>query len=107
MPDRKPWNHGGKTVTRRGYGAKHQKLRAILLAQEPLCRLCKQMDPPRVTAATIADHIVSIAKGGAIHDLANMQPVCKPCHDRKTVTEQGKRYRERKTIGLDGWPTDG
>jgi len=93
-----------ETSTQRGYGQRHIKLRAILLAQEPLCRECNAKG--RTTAATIADHIVSLAKGGAAYDLANLPPLCRPCHDRKTITKQGKRYRERKTTGLDGWPVE-
>lgn len=105
MTKRTPWANSTGT-NRRGYGAKHQKLRAQLLAAEPLCRLCLAKTPERVTPAVIADHIVSIAKGGAIHDLSNMQPVCKPCHDEKTLTEQGKTYRPKVRIGLDGWPVE-
>ncbi len=54
-----------------------------------------------MTVATIADHIVPIAKGGAVHDLANMQPVCAPCQNDKSLRDQGKRVRRR--IGPDGW----
>jgi 5-methylcytosine-specific restriction enzyme A len=101
---RKSWDHSGKTAAQRGYGREHRRLRAQLLAQEPLCRLCKQKSPPKVTVATIADHIVSIAKGGAVHSIENLQPVCGPCHERKTLTEQGKRVRP--TTGVDGWPVN-
>ena len=106
MSTRTPWKHAEPSREKRGYGRQHVKLRAILLAQEPLCRLCRVKTPPRVTPATIADHIVSIAKGGAVHDIANMQPVCKPCHDQKTLAEQGKTYRPKPTYGLDGWPVE-
>ena len=99
---RAAWDHGGKSRHRRGYGRQHVQLREELLRQEPLCRICKAKG--RITAATIADHIVSIAKGGAIHDVANLQPLCRPCHDRKTLTEQGKRYKRQ--IDVDGWPVD-
>jgi 5-methylcytosine-specific restriction endonuclease McrA len=63
-----------------------------------------QKNPPRRTPATIADHIVSIAKGGAVHDITNMQPTCFECHERKTLEEQGKRFKRR--IAADGWPCD-
>ena len=100
---RKSWDHR-KSASQRGYGTEHRRLRAQLLAQEPLCRLCTAKTPPRVTVATIADHIVSIAKGGPVYDINNLQPVCLPCHQRKTLTELGKRYRP--TTGLDGWAID-
>lgn len=104
MADRKAWQHapGKQSRHRRGYGREHVRLRAILLQTEPLCRLCKAKG--RATPATIADHIVPIANGGAVHDLANMQPVCDPCHRDKTLRDQGKRVRP--TIGLDGWPVE-
>lgn len=102
MTKRTPWDHGGKSSAKRGYGREHRRLRAILLAQEPLCRLCKAKG--RTTAATIADHIKPIASGGAVHDIENLQPVCAPCHERKTLTDQGKRVRP--TFGADGWPID-
>lgn len=99
---RQAWNHGGKSASQRGYGAQHQRLRKILLAKEPLCRPCQAKG--RVTAATIADHVVPIAKGGAIYDLSNMQPVCADCHDKKTRADNGWKAKPR--IGLDGWPCD-
>ena len=103
MADRKPWDHGDREdPRRRGYGRRHAKLREQLLRSEPLCRHCKAKG--RVTPATIADHIVSIANGGAIHDIDNLQPLCRTCHDRKTLAEQGKRARRR--FGVDGWPID-
>ena len=44
---------------------------AQLLKQEPLCRLC--LAKGRVTPATIADHVIPIAKDGAVHDINNLQ----------------------------------
>ena len=89
----------------RGYGTAHDKARKQLLAQEPMCREC--MAKGIVTVATIADHVISKAKGGA-PGIENMQPLCKPCHDEKTAKEsaeaQGKVYRPRQTTGVDGWP---
>jgi 5-methylcytosine-specific restriction protein A len=103
MAQQRTWDHGDRESRhKRGYGRQHVRLRAVLLQQEPLCRLCKAKG--RVTAATIADHIVPIAKGGAVHDLSNMQPVCAPCHNDKSLRDQGKRVRPR--IAADGWPID-
>lgn len=100
---RKAWaDKRGKSRERQGYGRRHVKLREQLLAQEPLCRPCRAKG--RVTAATIADHIVPIAKGGAIYDLSNMQPICAECHYRKSLVDQGKRAKQK--FGADGWPVD-
>jgi 5-methylcytosine-specific restriction protein A len=101
----KSWNHGeNESRYKRGLGRDHRKARAELLAREPLCRLCQQKNPPRITAATIADHIVPRAKGGT-GDISNLQPVCANCHDDKTRQDLGWKPR-RKRIGLSGWPED-
>jgi 5-methylcytosine-specific restriction protein A len=47
------------------------------------------------------DHITPLAKGGTDED-DNLQLLCLACHEKKTRIENG--YRERKEIGLDGWP---
>ena len=39
-----------------------------------------------VTAAAEVDHIIPLARGGT-NDLANLQPLCKSCHSRKTMRE--------------------
>jgi 5-methylcytosine-specific restriction enzyme A len=101
MTDRTPWQHKRQSATARGYGAEHKRLRKILLAAEPLCRECRKKG--RITAATIADHIIPLSRGGKT-ELSNYQPLCRDCSDRKTLTDQGKRYRPR--IGPDGWPIE-
>jgi 5-methylcytosine-specific restriction protein A len=55
----------------------------------------------RVTPATQLDHIVPKAKGGT-DSVDNLQPLCKPCHDNKTIQDSGGKIRPK--IGLDGWP---
>lgn len=97
---KRTWDHGGKSRHQRGYGRQHQKLRAILLAQEPLCRPCAENG--RTTAATIADHVVALSKGGAAHDMANLQPICASCHQDKCNADKGHRVKPR--TGIDGWP---
>jgi 5-methylcytosine-specific restriction protein A len=101
----KAWNHGDReSPHKRRLGREHRKARADLLAGEPLCRLCKQKSPPRVTPATIADHVIPRAKGGS-GDISNLQPVCAACHDEKTRLDLGWRPR-RKRIDISGWPID-
>lgn len=101
MTERKPWDHGGReSAAKRGYGYKHRKLREQLFRREPLCRACAAKG--RTTIATIADHIQPLAKGGAAHDLSNMQPLCPACHQDKSNADKG--HRVKPNTGLDGWP---
>ncbi len=71
----------------RGYGRRWRKLRAFILASEPLCRDCSAHG--RVTAATDVDHIVSKRRGGT-DDPCNLQPLCGSCHASKTALEDGR-----------------
>lgn len=99
MTERKPWQHKRGSATERGYGALHRRLRKELLEREPLCRECRKHG--RITAATIADHIVPLSKGGKT-EASNYQALCRDCSDKKTLTDAGKRHRPR--ISVSGWP---
>ncbi|MET0154758.1 MAG: HNH endonuclease signature motif containing protein [Rickettsiales bacterium] len=68
----------------RGYGHRWRKERAAYLAAHPLCRECERRG--EVRQADIVDHVVP-HKGdmAAFWDVSNWQPLCKPCHDRKTL----------------------
>lgn len=96
MP-RKTWDHGGKTAHQRGYTARWQKLRLIILAREPLCRACTAQG--RTRAATMVDHITPKARGGN-DDEANLQPLCAECHDAKTRAENGAKPRGADASGM-------
>lgn len=78
---------GSTTPTPRIRGRKLIRLRAELFVQEPFCRVCK------VRLATIRDHIVPLAEGGA-DEPSNTQPLCLTCSDAKTVAES-QRGRTR------------
>lgn len=61
-----------------------RRLRASVLAAEPLCRECGKKG--RVRAASCVDHV----DGNAMNnDPNNLQPLCSPCHSRKTAREDG------------------
>lgn len=74
------------TRQQRGYDAQWQKLRLIVLAEEPLCRFCKEEG--RTTAATDVDHIEPISS--APHkrlERSNLRSLCHECHSRHTATQ--------------------
>lgn len=79
-PDDRPSAH------QRGYGRNWERLRAIVLNEEPLCRNCTAEG--RTVAAEHVDHTVSIDQGGT-NDRANLVPLCHSCHSRKTVERDG------------------
>lgn len=78
------------TAVKRGYGGQWQKARVGYLTHHPLCFLCEQQNIK--VLATVVDHI-NPHKGDMtlFWDKNNWQPLCKPCHDRKTV-KQDERW---------------
>lgn len=98
---RPPWSHDGRTTTERGYGWQHQKMRAHLKRTVVLCEQCQAKTPPRVTIGCVADHKVSLAKGGT-GDRSNYQWLCQNCADEKDANDRGAKLKPR--INLDGWP---
>lgn len=71
------------TASQRGYDAKWRRARTYYLSQHPICVRCGDI-------ATVVDHIIP-HKGdmNLFWSANNWQPLCKPCHDRKTVQEDG------------------
>jgi 5-methylcytosine-specific restriction enzyme A len=73
-------------------------MRIQVLREEPLCRICLAMDPPRTSASAIADHIVPKAEGGG-DDRSNYQGICRPCDKIKTSGEAARARRRGRTPG--------
>jgi 5-methylcytosine-specific restriction protein A len=71
----------------RGYDATWRRLRAAVMAEEPLCRACRAEG--HVTPAVDVDHItpVSVAPERRL-DRANLQPLCRMHHRLKTAKER-------------------
>lgn len=67
---------------KRGYGYRWQKLRLIILARDPICKICGR------AASTDVDHIIPKSKGG-LDAVDNLQGLCHSCHSRKTASEDG------------------
>ena len=83
--------------------ARWRRLRAYVLAEHPLCRMCEAQG--KLTPANEVDHINPISKGGDAWDIDNLQSLCISCHSRKTAVDTGKR--ETMTgCGVDGVPLD-
>lgn len=61
-----------------------RKLRSLVLSAEPLCRTCAAKGITR--AANHVDHVNGDASNNA---MTNLQPLCAPCHSRKTAREDG------------------
>ena len=74
--------HPRGSSTQQGYGARWRKLRARVLAEESTCRQCG-------APSTVADHIVPRRFGGT-DERANLEGLCKRCHDTKTAREDGR-----------------
>lgn len=67
------------TSASRGYGARWQRLRKMVLARDPICKICNR-EP-----STDADHIV--AKPVGRDAMENLRGLCHSCHSKKTVRE--------------------
>lgn len=94
----------------RGYGAEWEKVRARVIERDMgLCQPCKRNG--RVTAGREVDHITPKAKAEKLgwtqkqmDAMTNLELACTPCHAEKTARENGRTYRPKVQIGLDGWP---
>lgn len=76
----------------RGYGTAWDKQRKVILARDKgLCQPCLRKTPPKFTPANTVDHIRNKEEGGT-DDEANLQTICKTCHQDKTA-EEARRGR--------------
>lgn len=68
--------------------ARWQRARQMFLARHPLCAECQRQG--RVTPANTVDHIIP-HRGDPerFWDQDGWQPLCAPCHSRKTAAEDG------------------
>lgn len=91
---RKAFDQARGSSTRRGYGSVHRKLRKIVIARDPLCKvnvLCSAITP---ALSTDADHIIARSRGGT-NSLDNLQGACHACHSYKTALEDSAFVRPR------------
>jgi 5-methylcytosine-specific restriction enzyme A len=72
-----------KKTVERGYDATWKKLRALFIAENPICKHCDERNI--ITVATDVDHIIDIVKRPDLRlEWTNLQALCKRCHGRKT-----------------------
>ena len=74
------------SASARGYGRRWQGYRERYLREHPLCVACERSG--RLKPANEIDHVTP-HRGDykLMWDPANHQALCKPCHSRKTATE--------------------
>ena len=72
-----------------------QKLRQVVLRNEPLCRVHRAAN--QLVPATVVDHIIAITAGGHPSHVHNLMPLCSVCHDRKSAMERHELSIEAAT----------
>lgn len=61
-----------------------KNLRNEVIKEQPFCVMCGK-------AAAIIDHIKPILAGGERLDKSNLQPLCRACHNAKTIKERKEK----------------
>ena len=88
---RKAWvQRAAAGQTERIRGRRGQQLRAEVLTEEPLCRVC--LAQGRTVRSEVVDHITPLAWGG-LEERANRQALCHACHDEKSAMERASSGR--------------
>lgn len=67
-------------------GATWQRLRALVITEEPLCRHCSERG--LIVCASDVDHVDG---NPGNNDRSNLQSLCHSCHSIKTASDHGKR----------------
>ncbi len=82
-----------------------QVLRQAQLSRKPICERCFARGA--VTAADVVNHKTP-HRGDLelFYDDANLESVCKPCHDSDIQAQEKGGYSYDPTIGSDGLPLD-
>jgi 5-methylcytosine-specific restriction protein A len=80
------------TSAERGYGHQWRKLRARILARDPICTECG-----RAPSNTV-DHVRARTAGGT-DDEANLRGVCARCHNSKTAAVDGAYGNPLRGVG--------
>ncbi len=79
------------TAKARGYDKDWRRVRYDVLKANPYCVKCQALNPFSTELAREVDHVVPLANGGERLDRANLQPLCRQCHQAKTAGENERR----------------
>jgi len=81
--------HQRDSAHKRGYTSKWNRRRKLYLQANLLCVECQRSG--RLTPAAVVDHIIP-HRGDEVlmWDETNWQPLCKPCHDKKTGRQDSR-----------------
>lgn len=83
--------HERATANERGYDSRWRSARKKFLQEHPFCTKCHENN--KLIPSTVVDHIIPHRGNQLLFwDRKNWQPLCKQCHDKKTITED--RYQE-------------
>jgi 5-methylcytosine-specific restriction protein A len=94
-------------------GRPWRRIRAQVLAEEPICRVCIERDMVTIASkSVVCGHILGLADGGG-NERENLRGECKRHADEHTA-EEGRRARGiigpavrlQLPIGADGWPIE-
>lgn len=90
---RQPWSSSRPPARIRG--TKLQAMRERLFQEHPHCQEC--LKHGRRTVATIRDHVIPLAEGGA-DDETNEAAVCIDCHQIKTQAESARGIQRSRGL---------
>ncbi len=79
----------------RGYSGTWRRIRLMVLARDPVCRMCDR------APSLHADHIIAHVPGES-HDLDNLQGLCASCHAKKGVACDGLFGRPKRPVDPAG-----
>lgn len=87
----KRYNRSRGTSSQRGYDSAWSRFAKVYrIETHPLCAACQREGRTAVTEQV--DHIIPLSVWkGDMYDESNLQPLCGPCHTRKTVAEAKDR----------------
>ena len=76
-----------------------RKLRRAVLRRDAFrCQLCKKL-----AGRAEIDHIKPVESGGELWDSDNLQTLCRPCHFKKTASENNTRHEANQPESVKEW----